>query len=484
MHRRFVFALVVALVLGSRSGRAQENRGFSLGRFQPSERGSSWFALDSLDFRGGLRPAVGLTGDYAHKPLVIRAADGTEQGAIVEQQTIMHAGASLVVIDRFRIGMNVPLVAHQGGDAGAAAGQSVTGPSSSAALGDLRLTADVRAFGSYGDVVTGAFGIETYLPTGSPSAYTGDGSVRAIPRILVAGKAGMFEYAGRLGVHIRGSGNFAGSDRGPEAILGAAAGVRPIRRLLVGPEIFGATTLGSDEGSFRTRNTPLEALMGGHYDITDELHAGLGIGAGVTRGYGSPQFRGVLTFEWTPSVEHRAPRDQDGDGVPDKYDACVDVPGPVEMDGCPYVHEVASAPPPPPIVEEPPPRDQESVAVVRGGQIRLREPIRFHFDSVELDPAGIPILEAVRRVLLEHDIHRVRIEGHTDAIGSAEYNVRLSEARARAVRDWLVMHGIDESRLVVAGVGPHRPITDNETDAGRRTNRRVEFHIVEKGDLL
>jgi outer membrane protein OmpA-like peptidoglycan-associated protein len=70
------------------------------------------------------------------------------------------------------------------------------------------------------------------------------------------------------------------------------------------------------------------------------------------------------------------------------------------------------------------------------------------------------------------------IEGHTDNKGTAELNKRLSNARAAAVADWLVKHGIDRSHLTSQGFGFDRPI---DTDEGRANNRRVEFHIEGEG---
>jgi outer membrane protein OmpA-like peptidoglycan-associated protein len=117
---------------------------------------------------------------------------------------------------------------------------------------------------------------------------------------------------------------------------------------------------------------------------------------------------------------------------------------------------------------------------VQAGQIKIRDPFKFRFNSTELDPAGDPILEAVLGVLTSHpDIKKVRIEGHTDDRGGVAFNQRLSEGRAASVRKWLLAHGIDASRLTSAGFGQTRPVDTNATDDGRRNNRRVEFHIEE-----
>jgi len=74
----------------------------------------------------------------------------------------------------------------------------------------------------------------------------------------------------------------------------------------------------------------------------------------------------------------------------------------------------------------------------------------------------------------------LQVEGHTDSTGSARLNATLSQARAEAVTVFLVEHGIDRSRLVPRGFGPSRPLATNATRAGRETNRRVEFRVLER----
>ena len=74
-------------------------------------------------------------------------------------------------------------------------------------------------------------------------------------------------------------------------------------------------------------------------------------------------------------------------------------------------------------------------------------------------------------------VKKVRIEGHTDNTGAADFNTKLSQGRAKAVRDYLVKKGVAADRLEAKGFGPTQPIGDNKTAAGREANRRVEFEI-------
>jgi outer membrane protein OmpA-like peptidoglycan-associated protein len=74
---------------------------------------------------------------------------------------------------------------------------------------------------------------------------------------------------------------------------------------------------------------------------------------------------------------------------------------------------------------------------------------------------------------------QVRIEGHTDNVGSASFNQILSGKRAMSVKRYLIERGIEPERLLIAGFGSSKPIADNATMQGRALNRRVEFIIIE-----
>ncbi len=104
--------------------------------------------------------------------------------------------------------------------------------------------------------------------------------------------------------------------------------------------------------------------------------------------------------------------------------------------------------------------------------------LQFVFASAELLPASAGELDKIAELLKENP-DRVRIEGHTDDVGSAAANYRLSLARARAIRRALIERGVPAARLVIGGHGESKPIADNSTEAGRQENRRVEFLIVE-----
>jgi OOP family OmpA-OmpF porin len=74
---------------------------------------------------------------------------------------------------------------------------------------------------------------------------------------------------------------------------------------------------------------------------------------------------------------------------------------------------------------------------------------------------------------------RIEIQRHTDSVGDDAFNLDLSQRRSSQVMKWFLDHGIDPSRLRALGYGETVPVADNETDAGRATNRRVEFKLVQ-----
>jgi OmpA-OmpF porin, OOP family len=228
-------ALVVAgLTLAPAALQAQQ-RGYSLNTFNASERGSEWFAADSLDLRGDLRPTVGLVGEWAYRTLVAKDDDDNITRAIVRNQFVLHPGVSLVIKERLRVGLDVPVQAYADGKAATVDITTFAPPDSKTSLGDIRLAADVRLAGRYGEPVTVAAGVQLALPTGDRDSYSGDGATRITPQALVAGDIGTFVYAARVGVTIRTKEPaFGDTFAGTYASLALAAGARLLDKILVG----------------------------------------------------------------------------------------------------------------------------------------------------------------------------------------------------------------------------------------------------------
>jgi OOP family OmpA-OmpF porin len=130
------------------------------------------------------------------------------------------------------------------------------------------------------------------------------------------------------------------------------------------------------------------------------------------------------------------------------------------------------------IVSAPPP----AVVEITDDKLVIHEKIQFDYNKARIRPGSDDLLAEVAQVINEATrIKKLRVEGHASAEGGHDHNVDLSRRRAKAVLDHLVKRGkVDAARLESEGYGPDRPIADNETEAGREANRRVEFTIVEQ----
>src|SRR5512141_2170189 len=146
MRQLFAFGAASALVTSFAGTASAQQTGFAIDRFEPAERGSQFFVVDNLDLRGAARPALGAVLDYSYKPLLVYDTNGNERSAIVRHQTFVHLGGSLVLADRLRLGLNVPVAIYQDGDPSSLDGVSYT-PATEPALGDIRLAADLRLVG-------------------------------------------------------------------------------------------------------------------------------------------------------------------------------------------------------------------------------------------------------------------------------------------------------------------------------------------------
>jgi outer membrane protein OmpA-like peptidoglycan-associated protein len=118
----------------------------------------------------------------------------------------------------------------------------------------------------------------------------------------------------------------------------------------------------------------------------------------------------------------------------------------------------------------------------RGADARLTErgvvvnlpDVLFDFDSARLTPPARRTAREIAGVLAEQKSRPIAVEGHTDSLGTAAYNDRLAEARARAVADTLAGNGVPRQRIRAQGYGESRPIATNSSAEGRQRNRRVE----------
>ncbi len=112
------------------------------------------------------------------------------------------------------------------------------------------------------------------------------------------------------------------------------------------------------------------------------------------------------------------------------------------------------------------------------GRVVLLDNIFFNFDKATLLDESIVELKTVKRYLKDNPVLTIEIRGHTDDKGSDDYNLKLSQERAEAVKNWLVEHGVSAERLVAKGYGENEPLQPNTSPENRALNRRTEFKVI------
>ena len=170
-----------------------------------------------------------------------------------------------------------------------------------------------------------------------------------------------------------------------------------------------------------------------------------------------PTEAGLVELRGCPS------RDTDGDSVADHLDNCPKQKGEATNQGCPA-------------------KDEQLVAIQKGS-LEIKQAVFFNTGKATIQQRSFRMLDQVAWVIQQHpEIEKIVIEGHSDNVGDAEVNRRLSLARAESVKDYLVQKGVEASRLDTKGYGPDRPLLPNKTAKGRAANRRVAFTIVTPGN--
>ena len=156
--------------------------------------------------------------------------------------------------------------------------------------------------------------------------------------------------------------------------------------------------------------------------------------------------------------------DTDGDGYKDDVDRCPydaeDFDGVEDEDGCP---------------------DEDRRVIVENNFIRITERIYFDTGKTSIQDRSISLIDEIAKTIVDNPhLKKIRVEGHTDSVGSETTNLKLSQGRANSVQKALSERGVQSDRLDAVGFGEIRPIETNDTAEGRQANRRVEFIIVEQ----
>ncbi len=572
-------ALVLLAIVAAPPSRAQdfgEIGDITVERLRPALDREGIIDVESGSVGQHLDYDVALWANYGANPLTFSSVDAdgtvTRLGVFIVHRVGVSLVGSLSLFDWVQVGAELPVVGFQGGGLFDTLGGSAFGVS------DLRISPKIRVLRRQDVFVDVALIPTLTLPTAFPQqSFTGAGSFTFVPELAVSTLLYGVKLGGNAALRLRLRDETLVLRH--EMTLRAGVGYDFREQLNFPVDVnlsFSTTTAMLEPFGIPTQN-PTELLGSAAWDVFGPVQLFLGGGWGLNVGYGLPDWRvfGGVRF----GVQAK---DRDGDGIPDRLDACVDVPedkddhldsdgcpdpdndgdgildvddrcplvvgvvenagcpkddrdqdgivdkedrcpkeaGPADNGGCPYTDKdgdgvydhVDKCPDEPgdkdnggcPWPDEDkdgvPDRadkcrdvpeddndfededgcpDNKRLVVVTTKTVDLALSVFFETDSANIKRESRKPLKAVADVVKEMPAGtRIRVEGHTDSQGDANYNLQLSQRRAESVRDQLIKDGVPPEMLDAKGFGPTQPVADNATSAGRAKNRRVVFAIV------
>jgi len=378
---------------------------------------------------------AGMYTDFAYHPLEYADPAGNRRRGIVDNLLMSHFDAAIGFFDFWSMGIDMPIAWWETFYDPAVRAAAVQKQNKMLKMGDLRVEMKFKFLDIDKYHVGLALVPFMYFPTGSSSYFLGNGMWSPGGKLVVDGDIKnrvflSFNAGYRMYDRTQYDANTPNAVINDTLELGGGVNVRITDSWAVLGEVYSESVLSA---LFKNQlQNPAEFTVAGRWTPQSKAK-GLGVtfggGRGLDTGIGSPDFRAFVGVNYRPDKKP---------------------PKPVEVE------------------------------VVAEEKIVITQKIHFEFNKSTIRPISYPILDDVAYLLqINPQIRRVRVEGHTDWIGSDAYNQKLSERRAAAVRDYLIGKGIAADRMIAVGYGEARPIADNNTTQGRARNRRTEFTVLE-----
>lgn len=423
--------------------------GFDSLSFKPVNDQGYYLTVEQSKTLGLLGHAFGFTGDYSDNSLVLKDGNGNKMQDVIQKQVGLNLGVAMGLTPWLDVGGSVGGVAYQ---------QFVTPGTqvqdNGASIGDISVNLKAQLINSETSPIGLAVVPFISFPTGDQSHFTGDANVTGGGKLVLDTKRINDRFSFSLN-----AGGLARKDvaLSPGALVvrdqflyGGAFNAEIVKPVQVIAEARGSTAI-NDLFAQKNHNLELDGALRLLPDTKQNMMITLGGGVGLVQAAGVPDYRLFTTValrfpKTAPEVE------------------TVFVPVPVETPAPAHIKE----------------------------EVISTKEIHFAFNKAVIDPASYQALDKILSDIQNRpEIESVRVEGHTDSVGSDIYNQKLSEDRANAVRVFFIKEGYPSDKIHSVGMGETAPIDDNTSVAGRSQNRRVEFHLqlprdsnvkVKKGD--
>jgi outer membrane protein OmpA-like peptidoglycan-associated protein len=426
MNLRRGLAAAIGTVALLTAGQGWAVTSFDSLSFKPANDHGYYLTVEQSQTLGQWGYAAGLYAEFSDDSLIIENAVGSRIQDVIDKQLALQLGAALGLLDWLNAGLTVSFVPYQ----------QFTTPgtvfeNNGARMGDILFNLKARLLDNKKYPVGIAVVPFVTFPTGSDDHLVGNGKISGGGLLVLDSKRikDRVSLALNVGAQIRDDVTLSpGTTLDDQFLYGAAVNVEVAKPVQIIAEIDGWTLFDDFFGS-NSRNLEIDGALRFFPGAKRKLAITAGGGTGLQDGAGAPDWRVFAGLTYRNEAE-------------------------------------------PPVVVPPPmpaPVKEEVITTNR---------IHFAFNKAVIRPESYPVIdEILASIKGRPEIENVRVEGHTDNVGSDAYNQKLSDQRANAVRQYMIDKGYPSDKVTAVGMGESAPIADNATKAGRAQNRRVEFHL-------